>query len=68
MNKEQEIFVGNLLKELGPDQLQDDSENLFLRDSGVVSWSEFIEEADRLGHTTLAKEMSKAEAAYFWSE
>ena len=33
MNKEQEIFVGNLLKELGPDQLQDDSENLFLRDS-----------------------------------
>lgn len=39
-----------------------------IEDGQIPSWSEFIEEADRLGHTTLAKEMSKAEAAYFWSE
>lgn len=39
-----------------------------IEDGQIPSWSEFIEEADRLGHTTLAKEMSKAEAAYFWSK
>lgn len=39
-----------------------------IEDGQIPSWSEFIEEADRLGHITLAKEMSKAEAAYFWSK